>query len=250
MDTRPPFILAVIADVHGNRWALEAVLADIDRRGVSQIVNLGDSLTGYLDPAGVADRLIARNILSVCGNDDRALFAPEGEITYAAHYTEGQITPVQLEWLRTQPNEVVLADDAYLCHGDLFGTRYLLEEVLPSGDVRLRSTSDLEASVSGVAQSLILSGHSHLARTLFLPSGKLLVNPGSVGLPAYTGSKPVPYAMESGSPHARYALLTRTPTAWQIEHIQLPYDWDHAAEVAREHGRPDWATWLATGRTQ
>ena len=60
--------------------------------------------------------------------------------------------------------------------------------------------------------------------------------------------EPFPYAMESGSPHARYALLTRTPTSWQVEHIELPYDWRHAAEVAREHGRPDWAAWLATGR--
>jgi predicted phosphodiesterase len=41
--------LAVIADIHGNRWALEAVLQDIDRRGIQQIVNLGDHLTGPLN---------------------------------------------------------------------------------------------------------------------------------------------------------------------------------------------------------
>ena len=52
--------LVVIADIHGNRWALEAVLQDIDRRGIQQIVNLGDHLTGPLDPAGTADLLIAR----------------------------------------------------------------------------------------------------------------------------------------------------------------------------------------------
>ena len=50
--------LAVIADIHGNRWALEAVLQDIERRGIQQIVNLGDNLTGPLDPAGTADLLI------------------------------------------------------------------------------------------------------------------------------------------------------------------------------------------------
>jgi predicted phosphodiesterase len=46
--------IAVIADIHGNRWALEAVLADIDRRYIGQIVNLGDSLLGPLDPVGTA----------------------------------------------------------------------------------------------------------------------------------------------------------------------------------------------------
>jgi len=65
--------LAVIADIHGNRWALEAVLQDIDRRGIPQTVNLGDHLTGPLDPAGTADLLIERDMLSMCGNDDRVL---------------------------------------------------------------------------------------------------------------------------------------------------------------------------------
>jgi hypothetical protein len=44
--------LAVLADIHGNRWALEAVLADIRGRGIRAMVNLGDSLYGPLDPAG------------------------------------------------------------------------------------------------------------------------------------------------------------------------------------------------------
>ena len=52
--------LAIIADIHGNREALEAVLQDIDRRGIRHIVNLGDHLTDPLDPAGTADLLIAR----------------------------------------------------------------------------------------------------------------------------------------------------------------------------------------------
>jgi predicted phosphodiesterase len=243
-----PVTFAAIADVHGNRWALEAVLADIDRRGVAQIVNLGDSLTGPLDPAATADLLIDRSIPSICGNDDRILFTSAEESGPSRTYTVAQITSSHLDWLRTQPESAVLARDVYLCHGDLFDAPYLLEEVSPSGAVRLRSMSAIEASVAAIPQTLILSGHSHLPRTVSLPSGTLLVNPGSVGLPAYTMDEPFPYAMESGSPHARYAILTKTSTSWQVEHIEQPYDWDRAAAVAREHGRPDWATWLTTGR--
>ncbi len=73
--------LAVIADIHGNRWALEAVLQDIDQRGIEQIVNLGDHLTGPLDPAGTADLLIERTMLSICGNDDRVLFSAAEELS-------------------------------------------------------------------------------------------------------------------------------------------------------------------------
>src|SRR5258706_11690882 len=84
--------LAVIADIHGNRWALEAVLQDIDRRGIQQTVNLGDHLTGPLDPAGTADLLIERGMLSICGNDDRVLFAPLEELSSSQRYTDRKST--------------------------------------------------------------------------------------------------------------------------------------------------------------
>lgn len=47
--------------------------------------------------------------------------------------------------------------------------------------------------------------------------------------------------MESGSPHARYALPRRRGGSCQVEHVLVSYDWDHAAQVARDHQRPDWA---------
>jgi diadenosine tetraphosphatase ApaH/serine/threonine PP2A family protein phosphatase len=248
MDPSSPLTFAAIADVHGNRWALEAVLADIDRRGVTELVNLGDCLTGPLDPVGTADLLIARNMPTICGNDDRALVAPAEELSPSQIFTRERLTPAHLAWLRALPATALFADEVFLCHGDLFDAPYLLEEVSASGIVHLRSTRAIAASVAAIAQPLILCGHSHLPRTLALPTGTLIVNPGSVGLPTYTMETPIPYAMESGSPHARYALLTRTAHSWQIEHVQVPYDWEHAAETAREHGRPDWAAWLATGR--
>ncbi|MEL6296837.1 MAG: metallophosphoesterase family protein, partial [Pseudomonadota bacterium] len=60
--------LAVISDVHGNSAALDAVLADIARRGITDVVNLGDTVAGPLDPAGTADRLMAVNMPTVAGN--------------------------------------------------------------------------------------------------------------------------------------------------------------------------------------
>jgi len=244
---QPP--VAVIADIHGNRWALEAVLRDIDRRGVQQVVNLGDHLTGPLDPAGTADLLIERNMPSICGNDDRVLFSPLDALTPTQKYTREQLSPPALDWLHALPDTAVIADDLFACHGDLFDSPYLLEQVESSGVV-LRSTAALAASVAAIPQPVVLSGHSHVPRTVALPRGKLIVNPGSVGLPAYTMETPIPYAMESGSPHARYALLHRAAHSWQVEHVRVPYDWEQAARAARAHQRPDWAEWLSTGRAR
>ena len=241
------YSLAVIADIHGNRWALEAVLQDIERRGIQQIVNLGDNLTGPLDPAGTADMLIERGIAGVCGNDDRVLFAPGREPSSSQRYTLEQLAPHHLDWLRSLPATMVVAGELFVCHGDLFDAPYLLEQVEAPG-VFLRSSKAIEVSIAAIAYPVILCGHSHVPRTVFLPQGKLIVNPGSVGLPAYTMDTPFPYAMESGSPHARYALLHRAHEKWQVEHVQVPYSWEEAARVATQNQRADWAWWLATGR--
>ena len=68
--------IAVLSDIHGNRWALEAVLADIQHRGVDELMNIGDSLYGPLDPAGTAEILLPLNIPTVRGNEDRIILHP------------------------------------------------------------------------------------------------------------------------------------------------------------------------------
>jgi hypothetical protein len=54
--------------------------------------------------------------------------------------------------------------------------------------------------------------------------------------------------METGTPHARYSIVSRNEEGWRVENIAVPYDWEAAAAAAVENGRPDWAEWLRTGR--
>lgn len=65
--------IAIIADIHGNRWALEAVLEDSERRGIRHIAHLGDTILGPLDPVGTARLMMERGNEGVNGNDDRVL---------------------------------------------------------------------------------------------------------------------------------------------------------------------------------
>ena len=67
--------IAIISDIHGNLLALQAVLADITRQGVDQTVNLGDSLSGPLQPAETADLLMAQGFPTIKGNHERQLLA-------------------------------------------------------------------------------------------------------------------------------------------------------------------------------
>jgi predicted phosphodiesterase len=111
-----------------------------------------------------------------------------------------------------------------------------------------RSDEDIARLVKNIDCPVILCGHSHVAKTLRLQDGKLVVNAGSVGLPAYSDDLPRFHKMEAGSPHASYVLLKEKDKGWDFEFIKVAYDWEKAAEQAEKNGREDWARWLRTGR--
>ncbi len=242
--------VAVFSDIHGNRWALEAVLKDIKRRGIRDIVNLGDCLYGPLDPAGTAEIVVPLNLPTVRGNEDRIITEPASEFEDSPTlcYVRESLKPEHLQWFKRLEMTTIVYGDFFLCHGSQGRDQeYLLEEVLEHG-VFLRKSKELMAKLSSYEQQIFLCGHDHLPRTVYLPDGRLIVNPGSVGLPAYTDDLPFPHAMETCTPHARYSIVYRKKNGWLVENIAVPYDWESAAAVAAKNGRPDWAKWLRTGR--
>ena len=239
--------IAVISDVHGNIWALQTVLDDVRRRGVEHIVNLGDTVYGPLEPQATADLLIPLNVYSIQGNED-GILADDPAFSPTLEYVLKNLTPHSREWLASQPATLVVEGELYLCHGTPRSDKtYLLEGMSERGGF-LNEPQVIQAQLDSVSQPVILCGHSHVPRAVHLPDGRLIVNPGSVGLPAYTDDAPVAHKMETGSPHARYAVLARAKAGWMVEQIALPYAWDRAADAARRNGRPDWAAWLSSGR--
>jgi hypothetical protein len=84
----------------------------------------------------------------------------------------------------------------------------------------------------------MLCGHTHLRRTLRLSAGTLVVNPGSVGWPAYEDDLPYPHVMEAGTPHARYAIVDDASGQWKVSFHAIDYEWDAAAQIADSRERP------------
>jgi predicted phosphodiesterase len=242
---------AVLSDIHGNRWALEAVFADLERRGIREAVNLGDSLYGPLDPAGTARMLLERPMPAVRGNEDRILCEPPPDYAHPAtlEHARRALTAKHLEWLDSLPAIATAFGDFFLCHGTpSHDETYMLRRVTAEG-VTEREAKDLETDWPDSTCTVLLCGHDHTPGGVSLPGGRVILNPGSVGLPAYTDDKPRPHAVANGTPHARYCVVVLEETGWQAEWITLSYDWDAAAEAAARGGRPDWAKWLKTGRT-
>lgn len=249
--------LALIADIHGNTTALDAVLDDIRHRRTCRILDLGDVAQGSLDPGGAIRRLREAGIASIRGNADRPFLAdhpPPGEEADYAH-ARATMTPADLEWLAAQP-AYRRVGELFLCHGTpASDTGYLLETV-HAGRLVLAPEEEVVARLDAVPLAglrearVIAVAHSHVPRAVRLADGRLCVNPGSVGMPAWEHDEPVPHCTESGSPHARYAILERRRGEWLVEHRAVAYDWEAAAARADAAGRPDRAHWLRTGRAR
>ncbi len=247
--------LAAVTDIHGNLPALEAVLADIARSQVDLVVNLGDIVSGPLWPVETADRLMALALPTIRGNHERQVLRPLEGMGASDRHAALRLTAAQRGWLATLPATMRPASDVFCCHGtpdnDL---RYFLETVTPdfgsngSRGVRAATHDEAMERAGKVQASLILCGHTHQPRIRQLDDGRLVVNPGSVGLPAYDDNHPHFHLMETGSPHARYALLERHNGRWSVELRNVAYDWESAAVQADRNGRPDWADALRSGR--
>jgi Predicted phosphoesterase len=240
--------IAVISDVHGNRLALEAVLNDIEERGIAQVVNLGDSLFGPLDPLGVAELLRKHpSMIHLMGNCDEILLE-ERELAGSYGYVKPLLDEGLSDWIRGF-RPAWEYEDLLFCHGTPYSNReYLLEKVSSQGQA-YKEVEELVSELEGMTASYVFCGHSHVPCMKALPGGLTIVNAGSVGLPAYYEQVPYPHRMEAGSPHARYCIVARSGTGeWSVEPIAVEYDWEQASRQASDNGRMDYAYSLLTGR--
>jgi predicted phosphodiesterase len=240
---------AAIADIHGNYLALEAVIADIRAEGIDEIVNLGDMASGPLDARRTMDALMALDAVHVLGNHDRYLIdRPPEKMGSWERPAYAQLEASHLDWLRAVPATRIFRDRVFLCHATPSDDNvYWLEAVTPDGSVRMAPLESIEKEAKGISQSLILCGHTHIARAVRLGDGRMVVNPGSVGSPGYSYNVPFAHLIEAGTPDARYAILESKGDRWHVTFRHVPYDHDAMAALARRNGQPELASALATG---
>ena len=244
--------IALITDIHGNLAALEAVTADIRRRGVDTVVNLGDSLSGPLLPRETAQFLMAEGWLSLAGNHERQLLVDDPARRGASdEFARVRLTATELAWVASLKPRAQLALDVMLCHGTPSSDHtYFLETLSDNGVVRAATSDEVESRLGAETSSLIACGYTHIARVVSTKNGQRIVNPGSVGLQAYTDIHPLPHDVENGSPDARYAIVEASRDGWHVSLLSVPYDHIAMADIARRNGSERWAQALLTGYCQ
>ena len=198
--------LALVSDIHGNDLALAAVVAELERLDVEQVVCLGDVAQGGSQPAEVLDRLARLGWPVILGNADAFLLevdpsSPEpatDEQLERRTWTLEQLSDAQLEQIRAFVPTLDVEVDGVTLRA-FHGSPHSYDDIV------LPETPDAVAErlLGGSGVDLLAGGHTHLQWTRYV-DGALYVNPGSVGL-AYNRfeSDPVPIEV------AEYALVTR-----------------------------------------
>jgi predicted phosphodiesterase len=182
---------ALVSDIHGNLSALEAVVADLRRRGVELVLHGGDLALMGARPAEVVDRIAELGWAGVVGNTDELLWRPGehdrqlarapklvallGLLFHAyAPVTHAALGEERMAWLRALPAEQRVGDWAivHAAPGDLW--------------LAPQPTAD-DAKMAGVYGALgaqhAIYGHIHRPFTRRLTGGLLVANAGSVGMP-------------------------------------------------------------------
>src|SRR6185369_15918885 len=131
-------------------------------------------------------------------------------------YAFSQLTAKEFSWLKSLAPTSRLTPEVLLCHGTPLGdTEYFLETV-EEGAVRPATSAEVELRLASELAPFIACGHTHVPRVARTKRGQLVVNPGSVGLPAYDDIHPLPHVIETGSPDARYAIAEESKGEWCI----------------------------------
>ena len=241
--------LGIISDVHGNLIALRRVLAHLGTQSVDRVVNLGDCVSAPLWPRETFELLEELGATTVRGNHDRWLADDHRCATQpTVAFTRAQLDDGAVATLTALPATLEIAPGVLAVHGTpTSDTDYLLEEAI---DERLCfvTTETLDRRLEHVTAEVILCGHSHQQHVAAAGDGRLVINPGAVGAPRYAGNAS-PRANEAGSPHARYAIATRSNGRWSVDLFALDYDWDSVAHRAQSVGRTDWAAAFMKGES-
>jgi predicted phosphodiesterase len=242
-------LIAVLADIHGNIPALEAVLADIRGRSAELIVNLGDCVSGPLWPRETFERLEQLGAPTVRGNHDRQVATLDAARMGASdRFAFSELSDGQRRFLGQFPFSLNFAPGIVGFHATpTYDDRYVLDDIA-AGVLTRAPMEKIVSRLGPVEAKIIILGHSHRADLVRLPNRTIVINPGSIGCPAYDDPTGQAHVSESGSPHVRYALLDvedgREP---DVMFLALAYDHESAARRAEINGRPEWAHALRTG---
>lgn len=225
--------VAILADIHGNLRALEAVLQDVGQRSPDTVVFAGDLVTNGPRPAEVLAVVIGSGYPAVMGNTDADVISgSDAAALWAREQLGGEgadyLGTLPLAYRVTPPEGDSPNDDLLIVHAtprscfDL-----LILEPHPLGTTFTEPTPDAEAAamLSDERANLIVFGHIHYA-SAGIVGEQAVASVGAVGFPF------------DGDNRAAYGLATWSGNDWHLEHIRVAYDTEAVASDLERSSLP------------
>lgn len=239
--------VAIVSDIHGNRTAFEAVLADLRQTSPDLILHGGDLADAGASPAEIVDRIRDLGWKGVVGNTDEMLFRPESLQEFAKQSPNSQPLFAMIEEMAAAAREALgeerLAWLRGLPHIQIHGPMALVHASpgsLWSAPMPEASDAELESVYAPLGQPTAIYAHIHrpyIRSYIRSVSGMIVANTGSVSL-SYDGDR-----------RAAYLLLDESKPAIR----RVEYDVDRELKALSGCGLPhaDWvAKILDSGRFQ
>jgi putative phosphoesterase len=206
--------IAVLADIHGNLIALEAVLKDIKANKIDQIIVLGDMITDFPDDTNtVLDIIKDKAQYIIKGNRESYLLNRDINFNgYKQFLTINQthdiISPDNLKFISSLPEQISIIYDNLFSLRCVHGTPFSPFELIYEDD-----ESTIKKVLSSINEKILLCGHSHCQWYKEI-GDKIILNPGSVGINF------------SGDKTAQYAIIKYENGIVSIRLKALPYDFE------------------------
>jgi putative phosphoesterase len=226
--------VAIVSDIHGNRRAFEAVLADLGRVAPDLVLHGGDLAYGGTHPADIIDQVRSLGWPGVRGNTDEMLWAPERVAEFAATApklapllgrlqemippTRASIGEERLRWLEGLPSR-------YSQPG--FSLVHASPDDLWRAPMPNASDDELRSTYASLGAQIVVYGHIHRSYIRRLP-GMTVANTGSVSQ-SYDGDRRASYLVIDGE---------------SITIRRVEYDVESEAKELLRSGLPH-ADWLA-----
>lgn len=236
--------ITVFGDIHANLPALEAVLANMEARELSPLYCLGD-LVGYgTFPNEVIEIIRKRNIPTLMGNYDQGVGNNSDDCgcAYTSKVAE-ELGKRSIAWsnqITTDENKLYLRQLTDQISLELDGLRVRLVHGSPRKINEYlfadRPDATLERLLDIANADVLVCGHTHIPHHRMLPSGRHVVNAGSVGKP------------KDGNPQACYVVLEANDGELTVTFRRVPYDIERAARAIEASDMPhEYAEMLQTG---
>ena len=232
--------IAIFSDVHGNLPALEAVLKDIEQRGIHQKFCLGDLVDFAPWGNEVIEKIKSLNIPCLMGNHDERIAFDFSVFPLSKHSeeeTKARFIAIDhsKKYIKTE-NKIFLRELPFHLKlnykvGNKHWNIQLVHSSLETNDTYLYETESDEVFMKQLEESksdLIVMGHTHLSFKKQFENKKWAVNCGSVG------------RSKEENRLASYLILTLTEERIIPEIIQLSYPIEEVVQKIQDSDIPDY----------